>query len=288
MNHIKRLVIAIGFVAIGGAFVSQPASALDDEITAFGHRVIVKRPRTAESSIEVDGKTIHKNWSLTIDAADLIFGTPVVIGTSGSGGNACENSPFVISFPAGKAARFDGPINTCGTGDRKVEKDRLIFSYSAMPGSEGEKWSWTPDAGFRSDGKTKFAPTAGKGWADLRDRTLSHPMDLFDYGQVTARLDEMVGPRKPQVLKAMSGPGSGRFESDWFIGEACEAHNCPSPVSGSGSITVVDIQGRRIFIAWKPDGQKIEVRPPINEWPTEARRPLATWAKLFEPSKGAR
>jgi hypothetical protein len=96
----------------------------------------------------------------------------------------------------------------------------------------------------------------------------------------------MLGDRKPQFLKAMNGPGNGRYEGDWFIGTACQRHNCS--YLGSGSIIALDIPGRRLFLAWKPDGKKIEVRPAVAEWLPEARRALAAWAKEFEPPRAAR
>lgn len=113
-------------------------------------------------------------------------------------------------------------------------------------------------------------------------------MDLFTYGEVAGRLDQLVGDQKKQLLQTMNGPGSGQYEGDWFIGDACERHNCPGPNMGSGSIVAVDVPGRRLFVAWKPDGKKIEVRPPVGEWPSEARRPLAAWAKRFEPARQVR
>ncbi|WP_407530113.1 hypothetical protein [Methylobacterium oryzisoli] len=208
-------------------------------------------------------------------------GTPVLIGNSSAGGNSCEAVPFVISLPVGKAPSFDGPINTCWVVNYTVGADRISFSTPAAPNAEGERWVWTPADGLRSDGRVAFAPASDKGWADLRDRSLEHPMELFDNGAVSVRLAQLLGDQKPQALTAMSGPGGGRYEGDRFIGEVCQWHNCPS----SGGITVVDIPGKRVFIAWKPDGKKIEVRPPVGEWPSEVRRPLATWAQTFEPKR---
>lgn len=284
----KRPRPLIVLAAISVAASTLPACARMDSFTAFGRKIVVVAPRTEEGRIEIDGRAVHKNWSLSIDEVAVVSGTPVLIGSSGPGGNSCEATPFIISFPEGKAPRFDGPVDTCWLVTQKLASDRIMFSTPAMPDVEGQNWTWTAADGLRSDGKVKFAPTAAKGWGDLRDRSLRHPMDLFDYGAVTTRAEELVGDRRKEVLATMNGPGSGRYEGDWFIGDACQSHNCPGPGSGSGSIVVVDIQGRRLFLAWKPNEKKIEVRPAIGEWPTEARRPLATWAKLFEPHKAPR
>ncbi|WP_156462824.1 hypothetical protein [Methylobacterium sp. Leaf93] len=257
--------------------------ASDNSIVAFGHKVELIRPKAAEGRVEVDGRSIHQNWSLSLDEVALVGGVPVLLGSSGNGGNSCEATPFVISFPDGKTPRFDGPVDTCWIVTHKIASDRITFSTPAMPDADGEKWTWTPADGLKSDGKVKFVPSAEKGWSDLRDRSLNHPMGLFDYGPVATRIDQLLGDRKAQFLTAMNGPGIGRYEGDWFIGTACQRHNCS--YTGSGSIVALDIPGRRLFLAWKPDGKKIEVRPAVAEWPSEARRSLATWAKEFEISR---
>ena len=91
-----------------------------------------------------------------------------------------------------------------------------------MPDADGERWTWTPETGMTSEAKVKFIPKAGKDWSDHRDRPARHPMDLFDYGGLIPQIDRLVGDRKARLMKAMDGPGSGRFDGDWFIGDACE------------------------------------------------------------------
>lgn len=265
---------------------ASSVTARDDSIVAFGHNVIATRSTTGDGTIQVDGRVVHKNSTLSLDEVALVGGVPILIGKSGPGGNSCEWTPFIISFPEGKTPRFDGPVDTCWLVTHNIERDRITFGTPAMPDADGEKWTWTPADGLKSDGKVKFVPSAEKGWADLRDRSLGHPMDLFDYGPVSTRLDQMLGDRKPQFLTAMNGPGTGRYDGDWFIGSACQRHNCGH--TGAGSIVALDISGRRLFIAWKPDGKKIEVRPVVADWPSEARQLLAAWAKEFEPPRPTR
>ena len=78
--------------------------------------------------------------------------------------------------------------------------------------------------------------------------------------------------------------GSGRFEGDWFYGDAFDRGSS----GDAGAFMAVGIREQRVFLAWKPESRKIEVRPPVGEWPSEARRSLATWAKQFERAQPRR
>lgn len=139
-NSMFRLRLLALTFALAAVSLASPSTAADTKLTAFGHSVVVKESRTAEGSVEVDGRTLHRNWSLVLDEVAIVAGTPVLLGMSGAGGNSCEWTPFVISFPADKAPRFDGPVNTCWLVERKILSDRITFSTAAMPDSEGEKW----------------------------------------------------------------------------------------------------------------------------------------------------
>ena len=232
------------------------ASAQTTKLKAFGRQVEVVQPRTEIGRLSVDGRKLHENWILWLDEVALVGGVPVMIGTSGPGGNACEATPFILSFPEGRAARFDGPVDTCGVVEYKVEAAQITFTMAASPLGDGERWTWTPADGLRNSGKVAFAPDTGKGWADLRDRGLLHPADLFANGATAARLNELVGDQRRALLSTMTGPGSGRYEGDWYIGESCQAHNCPNADTGSGAMLIVDIAGRRVFVAWRLPGKR--------------------------------
>ena len=39
---------------------------------------------------------------------------------------------------------------------------------------------------------------------------------------------------------------------------------------------------KRIYLAWKPQDQKIIVRPEVKEWPVTARDALRDWAATWK------
>lgn len=86
----------------------QPASG--GELRAFGHDISILKNKVGQTQdqLSVDGKVIHANEYVSFDEIAVVNGTPIIGGDSSPGGNACDASPFVLSFPAGKAPRLWG------------------------------------------------------------------------------------------------------------------------------------------------------------------------------------
>lgn len=81
-----------------------------------------------------------------------------MIGSSSNGGNACDGSPFIVSFPLGGKPRFDGPIEACANIGHDVFKAKIMFSADNMLGHGREQWSWTPAGGLKGLGVAASVP----------------------------------------------------------------------------------------------------------------------------------
>ena len=65
---------------------------------------------------------------ILLDQIAIVGGIPVLIGGTSDGGNSCDGSPFVLSFPTGAPPRFDGPIDSCSKVTIEIKSDRVDFS----------------------------------------------------------------------------------------------------------------------------------------------------------------
>ncbi|MDW9783684.1 hypothetical protein GOB29_03300 [Sinorhizobium meliloti] len=260
-----------------GYLSASALAAAEIDITLFGRSVSVSKVED-QQRLTIDGREILKNYYVSIDQIEVVDGIPVVIGTSSMGGNACEGSPFIVSFPPDGNPRVDGPLDTC-LGVR-VEKsaDALILSTAAMPNDPGQKWTWTAAAGLKELERETFVADSSKGWAQLRERTVSHPSELLDYAEIGNEIASMAGTDRGLVNDILMGVGSGAFKGDYFVGVTCSRHMCLD----QEGLVIADIQNRKIYLAWKPSGQKIKVQPPVTEWPEEAKVEIREWAAKWK------
>src|SRR6218665_1053242 len=112
-----RLSLLVGcLVAAAGAMIAIPVVAAELKRVA-GHTVEVKKnKKSGEEALVVDGRELHTNQYVNLDDAYAFDGTNALVGSSSEGGNMCDSSPFVLSFPAGGGApRLDGPLDSCAT-----------------------------------------------------------------------------------------------------------------------------------------------------------------------------
>ncbi|AFL52475.1 hypothetical protein ABIE78_001643 [Sinorhizobium fredii] len=157
--------------------------------------------------------------------------------------------------------RLDGPLDTCfGVRvDRSAES--LTLSTAPTPNKAGEKWIWTASDGLKAVQGDKFVADSSKGWAQLRERTASHPSELLDYVEIGNEIASMAGPDRELVNDILMGVGSGEFKGDYFVGLTCSRHMCLD----QEGLVIADMQNKKIYLAWKPSGQKIKVSPPVKE-----------------------
>ncbi|APG93456.1 hypothetical protein [Sinorhizobium americanum] len=165
---------SISVVAIA-VFIAgvQSANAIDIE-SLFGHTVRIEG-EYPERALKLDDRELHRNAILHFDELVIVDSIPALIGSSSNGGNACDASPFVISFSTGGKPRFDGPIEGCAQIGREVFEDKVVFSTNNIPGKGREQWSWTPAGGLKELGVVAFVPEDQSGWQALRERAFEHP-----------------------------------------------------------------------------------------------------------------
>lgn len=268
-NEVKEFLVAMTLLVI-------PAPTMADDFNAilFGHSVEIYGK--TEETMHLDGKPTVTDGRLTIDEIAMVAGIPTLIGNSFSGGATCEGSPFVVSFPINGNPRIDGPIEgaDCALVTRKVEDTAITFSTAPTAGRVGKMWVWTPSAGLTARPSVEMQPDMAKGFATLRERTLKHPSELFTYGEVSHAISDLLGADLKAYRETLDGTGSGKFVGDDYVGTACTSHMCGL----QEAMVFVSAKERRVYTAWKLDQKKIEVRPPLHDWPEKARAELAAWA----------
>lgn len=271
----RRLIL--GLCAVGWLSVlTVSAQAVELEKIA-GHTVEIKE-RDFEKVLSIDGRELHTNQIIFLDDIYAFGGTVVVVGTSSGGGNACDGSPFVVSFPEKGAPRIDGPLDSCAPVSHTVDGTSLLFSTANIPGRDTERWQWTVDRGIAPLDPVAFQPDAASGWSNLRERTFTHPSDAFKNAEIAASFKMVLGSDFTRFQQLMSGVGSGAFKGDDFVGSACRPHACLD----EAGLIFLSSSDRRVYAAWKPDGGKIAVFPsPVKDWPEKARAELKEWARQW-------
>ncbi len=273
-NRTIRFFITL-FIAI---FPYSFAVAANLDIRLFGHQVTITKRDDDQYSLKVGNREILKNYYIDIEEVHVVGGTPVAVGTSSGGGNACASAPFVISFPPGQKARLDGPLDSCMPVNVDFSDDKLSFSTTPQPNIPGQKWEWTASAGIHEIDGEAFVPDTNKGWDQLRERSVTHPASLLEYAEVAAEINRLAGSDKSMIDDILTGVGSGEFKGDLFVGTACTRHMC----SDQEGIVVADLRSRTVYLAWKPSGQKIKVSPPVKTWPENAKAELRLWSAKWK------
>jgi hypothetical protein len=100
----------------------------------------------------------------------------------------------------------------------------------------------------------------------------------MDYGVIADRIYQLAGPDKKLVMRMINGVGSGAFEGDWFMAQSCTPHMCRE----EEAMVSVSLADREIYLAWKPSGEKIVVRPPVATWPDKPKQALREWASKWK------
>jgi hypothetical protein len=199
------------------------------------------------------------------------------------------NSPFAnalvkrMAIPNIEIRRFFGFVRDdvlAATGYKQEP-----FVYGSLGGEE--LFFKTAPVPVSPDIANPVAPTstaaasalpANKGWDQLLDGTFSTPMDLYGYSEVLPQIRELLGNSDDEYRELLDGVGSAEVKGKLVVGLACIPHWC----SSGGALFVADSVNRKLYLAWKPAGKIISVRPKVSEWPTLPRRELANWAHGFD------
>ncbi len=260
------------------SMAASAATAADFDMSLFGHQVEVSRTGDEQYKLKIDGIAVLTNYYVDLEQMNIVGGVPVIVGTSSAGGNACEGSPFIVSFPKGEQPKVDGPIDSCYTVKVTVNVDSITLATPALPNKPGQKWTWTPVDGLKEIKGDQYVPDSSKGWVQLREKTVGHPSALYDYAVIGAEIDRLAGTDKALVSDILMGVGSASFHGDLLVGTSCSRHMC----NEQEAVVVADIPTKAVYLAWKPSGQKIKVNPPVTVWPEKAKAELRSWAAKWK------
>lgn len=259
MRAIRTLGL-IGLLAGSGALA-------DETMTVAGHQIVIIGDDLGAASLSVDGEVLHQNGVIFLDPEPWdLGGLTVVTGVAGSGGNACNAPPFVISFPAGKIPEFYGPVDSCAYLLPAVEAEALVFASDPLPGYPGEVWTWTPGMGFAAAKAVDFAATAG--WEAFDSLALAHPSDALAIAPVLEALQAGLGPDYPAYAERISDLGSGDLTPLGYLGQACIKATCLD----DWALLYLDREDQTVFAAWAMAGDAEPRLWPADRasWPDEA------------------
>lgn len=261
----------VAALTIGALSLATPALADPISFDVFGHAFEI-RGEPFQEELWLDGAKVHENGFLVLDSIGIVGDTLVIVGLSATGGNMCGAAPFVVSYPAGGAPVFDGPVDTCVQLTATLEPNDILFRGTPTPLAPGEQWSWHPGAGFVMEAPVPFVPKTESGFAAAAAGAIDHPFRLFEYGDVLALSEPMMGGERDEILTTFSGPGTGELRGTLYVGDACFPHNCPYAQAFVAADTTTDA----LYMAWNLSG-RVTVVPSAAEWPQAAAAALAAW-----------
>lgn len=273
MTFLRMAIVGLTFSLFSSWASNGHAS---DYIKAFGHDVRVSG-KYPERALTVDDRIFLRDAIISLGEIAVVDSTPVIIGTTSAGGNACEETPFVLSFPMNGAPRLDGPIETCAIVKYEKKDTQYEFWVDAIPGRDGQRWVWTPEKGLSAPSSSSFAANKSKGWINLRERTLVHPSNVMGYSEIAEQIETLLGADKKQFLEIITGVGGGSFKGDDYVGSTCAPHMC----GDIEALVFLFFSQKKPYLAWKPENQKIVVRPHISEWPEKAKTELRIWSQKW-------
>jgi hypothetical protein len=269
----RWLVFALLFWAVSG--VADAA----EMTTKVGNRLlqVVKTADGSEEVLMIDGARVHSSYLVIVDNTLKLGDLTVIIGTSGAGGNACEGAPFVVTFKRNSPPRLDGPIDSCRPVQFRKLGHQLEFWTDALPGLDGQRWSWSATNGFSQPRKSAFRPDRKKGWDAFAKKTAGHPSDVFQYKVIHDQMQSLLGEDFAAYQEQARDLGSGEFAGSVFEGSACTKLTCDS----TGAFLIVDTAKKQVFVALKKVNADLIVHPQRNEWPEPYVSRLDDWAQKF-------
>jgi hypothetical protein len=162
----------------------------------------------------------------------------------------------------------------------KIEKERIVVETRATPNMDGTRWTWTLN-GFGPPETLKFAAVGGRGWNDLRSRSIQHPNELLQHAEFSEALMKLLGSQYPTLTRISDGPGSVQYDNNILIGNACQSHCC-----GDTSVLIaIDIASQRFAIALKDGSSPLRVSPKDSDWLNGAKSYLRAWRARWSISQ---
>jgi hypothetical protein len=152
----------------------------------------------------IDKKQFLKDQYLDIKEVGVFGNIGFAIGSNSSGGNACDASLFILSFPTNEPTRIDGPLAACAV-QYKIEKAGIVVETRATPNMDGTRWIWTLN-GFGPPETLKFVAVGGTGWNALRSRSIQHPNELLEHAELSEGLMKLLGSQYPTFTRIQMDP----------------------------------------------------------------------------------
>lgn len=267
-----------GAAFCGFVLLVTASDALATDLSKINGHEITLTKQDYEKVLKVDGREMHRNAIVLFDELTTVSGLPIIIGSSSAGGNACDGSPFVISVPADGKPRFDGPIESCMSVSHEIDNDKVVFSSPNIPGKGQEKWEWTAENGLKSIGTVSFTPNDKSGWNALREQTIRYPWDVFDNVEISKQIKQLLVTDFEKYQAILTGVATGSYKNGDFYGHLCTPHSC----TFEEAIIYLSYADRKVYAAFKLDGQKIKVFPVVKEWPEKAKSELRKWSSKWK------
>jgi hypothetical protein len=280
------LLRAITAFAIGFVGYVPLAQAEEWSKRLSGHEIRIQKsddPKAVTENSEIltlDGRLVLKDDGAGIDIEQtlLVDGTQTVLGSINYGGNACEGTTFVFSVsPKSRSPLRLAKIPTCYVVTTRIEAKAIHFSTSAVPGTDGENWLWSPQRGLVRLPPTKWMSDPKKTWDTIEAAHVTHPADLMDFAPIASRIYSIVGPsRKRRFNAIVTGTGEAKTVGHLVIATSCVWHLCDL----TGLLLVADTQAHQIYMAWKDERHPLVVKPTTG-WPQEAKAELDEMRNRF-------
>jgi hypothetical protein len=255
---------------------NAPDILLSYSAARISNKIVEITEKDFGKSLKVNGEILHENYLISLEEIITIDDRKVLLGSSHEGGNMCESQYFLLYVSREGSVKFDGPLDSCVRFEYTIDKSEIIFKEPEAPGKIGTTWIWKPDAGLTSKDDVHYKPDSNNGWDALQRNGIDHPATLFSYPEIESEISELLG-ESYNTYRDILTVGNGTLEDGYYFGQACMAHNCDV----TGAIIIADFSKRTVFLAWKPEKEKIAVRPPVSDWPSVYRKRLASWAKQW-------
>ena len=149
-----------------------------------------------------------------------------------------------------------------------------MFVSQALPDQNGAVWRYAPGSGFKRLEILVFKPQPNSTWNDL-DKSLDHPLSLFDVAPVDAAVRKLTGRRFGELLLRLRvASGVEKKGEGYLVGTGCQPHACNSEQGFIG----IDRNAHAVFLAVNRDG-KIAMWPDVARWPELLRGEFNAWRR---------
>jgi hypothetical protein len=269
---IRKAALCMSIVALNAQALASPMN-----MKMFGHVVEIRKSTDGREQLSVDKKVLLNDQYISLEEIATVDGIPSVIGQRSAGGNACNGSAFILSFPASAPVKIDGPLDACNPNETRIEDKQIIVEVAPTAQTPGSQWTWSPSSGFSVEKSIAFTTKRDDGWAALRSRSINHPSAMLDYADLSQLIDLRIGKAKASFVSVSSGPGSAQYWNNLLIASSCRAHSCDD----TGLLVVADIPRKQVLVALKDGASGLLIAPKEEEWPSGARGELAVFLKKW-------